>query len=273
MHTMAKDTSEIFLTLFVACYNEEQNIAGTLAACLDALKRFSFTWEIIVIDDASTDNSVQVIEAFKRSHPGLPIRLYVNPRNKGLAENYIDAAFLGKGTWYRLVCGDNVVPADSIAEVLEHIGEADMIIPYMAESKARTFFRRFLSTAYTSVVNLISGHRLHYYNGLAVHSRYNVMRWHGNSRGFGFQAELIVRLLMKGMTYREVQIVAHERAAGKSSALQLRNILSVAHTLLTLCLWRASEWLHGRPEISPQVVEQVAAAAEDAPRQKRTAIL
>ena len=35
-----------------------------------------------------------------------------------------------------------------------------------------------LSGTFTFLVNTISGFRLHYYNGLAVHLRYNVMRWH-----------------------------------------------------------------------------------------------
>jgi Glycosyl transferase family 2 len=49
--------NDLDLTLFVACYNEEENIVGTLETVLEALGEFDFTWEIIVIDDASTDRS------------------------------------------------------------------------------------------------------------------------------------------------------------------------------------------------------------------------
>jgi hypothetical protein len=41
------------------------------------------------------------------------------------------------------------------------------------------------------LVNLVTGNRLHYYNGLAVHLGHNVMRWHPNTRGFGFQADIL----------------------------------------------------------------------------------
>ena len=42
---------------------------------------------------------------------------------------------------------------------------------------------------FTFLVNLISGYHLKYYNGMAIHLRYNVMRWHPSSYGFGFQAD------------------------------------------------------------------------------------
>ena len=73
-----------------------------------------------------------------------------------------------------------------------------MIIPYYVSNEGKSLYRRSLSNVYAGIVNLISGFRLHYYNGLAVHLRYNVMRWHPNTRGFGFQADIICMLLDQG---------------------------------------------------------------------------
>ena len=55
-----------------------------------ALKEFNYTWEIIIIDDASQDNSVAVVAGISAQHPELPIRLFVNPVNKGLGQNFIE---------------------------------------------------------------------------------------------------------------------------------------------------------------------------------------
>src|SRR5262245_3397161 len=108
------------LTIFVACYNEEANIVPTLEELQSALANAKFTWEIIVIDDASRDRSVELVEQYVRQHPGVPIRLVVNESNRGLAQNYIEGAFLGRGKYYRLVCGDNVEDADTLREVFRH---------------------------------------------------------------------------------------------------------------------------------------------------------
>src|SRR5262249_2169968 len=98
---------KVDLTLFIACYNEEENIVGTLETVQAALAEHKLTWEVIIIDDASQDNSVAVIQDYVAKHPALPIRLYVNPVNKGLGQNFVEASFLGNGEYYRLICGDN----------------------------------------------------------------------------------------------------------------------------------------------------------------------
>ena len=69
---------------------------------------------------------------------------------------------------------------------------------------------------------------------MAVHLRYNVMRWHTNYRGFGFQADLITRLLDEKFNYIEVPIQVVERRSGQSTALSLKNILSILHTFLDI---------------------------------------
>jgi glycosyltransferase involved in cell wall biosynthesis len=222
------------ITFYVACYNEEDNITTTLDTLTAALAEVGCSWEIIVIDDGSTDRSVEIIRRYIEDHPGQPIYCKVNEKNKGLAQTYIDGAFLGRGKYYRLVCGDNAEPKETFVTLLKHLGEADMIIPYQVECKGKSLPRRMLSKTYTALVNMLSGHRIRYYNGLAIHLRYNVMRWHTNSRGFSFQADLITRLLDEGFSYVEVPVVAQEREKGQSKAVTTKNFLSVAHTMLEL---------------------------------------
>lgn len=238
--------SPICLTLFVACYNEAKNIAATLDTVREALRQFDFTHEIIVIDDASRDESVSVVQDYIRRHPESPIKLVVREKNAGLAQNYIEGAFIGTGEWYRLICGDNVEPAETFVTIFKRIGEAEMLIPYQVECQGKTASRVAISRTFTFLVNMISGYRIKYYNGLAVHRRYNVMRWHTNYRGFGFQADMITRLLDEGKSYVEVPVVAHERIAGKSTALTMKNLLSVAHFLFDLTIRRIGKVFFAR---------------------------
>lgn len=226
------------ITFYVACYNEEDNIVATLDTLLAALGEVNCSWEIIVIDDGSSDRSVEVTQRYIDEHPGMPIVCVVNDENKGLAQNYIDGAFLGSGRYYRLVCGDNAEPKETFVTILKHLGEAEMIIPYQVECKGKSLSRRMISKLYTWIINRVSGHRIKYYNGLAIHLRYNVMRWHTNYRGFGFQADMITRLLDEGFSYIEVPVVAQERVKGKSKALTFRNFFSVAHTILDILIRR-----------------------------------
>jgi len=244
-HSQASQTapygdSPLDLTIFISCYNEEELIEGTLETVRQVMLELPFSYEILVIDDVSKDNSAAKVAAYIAAHPEMNIVLRKNKHNKGLAQNYFDAAFLGRGKYYRLLCGDNAEPKESIKSVLSQIGTADILVPYYTSNEGKGFKRQLISKTYTLIVNLITGYKFHYYNGLAVHLRFNVMRWHPNTRGFGFQADLLCLLLDQGFTYKEIPIIMVEQRTGKSNAITFRNLLSVAHTLLEILLRRAS---------------------------------
>jgi glycosyltransferase involved in cell wall biosynthesis len=228
--------SPLDLTAFVSCYNESELIIGTLDDVRTALEALPIRFEIVVIDDCSQDGSAALVERYIAEHPETSIILRRNLMNQGLAQNYVDGAFIGKGRYYKLFCGDNTEPVDSIRRICSLIGKADMIIPSYSYVEGKSTPRLLLSRLYTALVNLISGHRLKYYNGLAVHLRHNVMRWHPNTRGFGFQADIICMLLDRGATHTEVSVPAVDH--GVSRALSTHNVLSVANTLVDLMIRR-----------------------------------
>jgi glycosyltransferase involved in cell wall biosynthesis len=237
------DDSALDLTCFVSCYNEASHIAETLDKICEAAREVNLRFEVIVIDDCSGDNSREVVCEYISAHPDDNIVLRANHKNKGLAQNYLDAAFIGKGRYYRLFCGDSSEPKESIATVLRAIGEADCIVPYYVSNVGRSSIRHLVSKTYTFIINKITGNRIKYYNGLAVHLRHNVMRWHTNTKGFGFQAEILCLLLDVGFTHKELPIVALEQRQGRSNAFTARNFLSVAHTIIEIANRRISRFV------------------------------
>jgi glycosyltransferase involved in cell wall biosynthesis len=234
------------ITFFVSCYNEEEFIVATLDTVKTAMVGLGLSYDIVIIDDGSKDRSPELVRNYIAAHPEIDIVFRQNARNKGWAQNYIDSTFLGKGRYHRAICGDNSEMVSTIHAVLKPLGEADIIIPYYVDVEGKPAFRQVVSTLYTTIVNLLSGNSLHYYNGLPIHRRYNVMRWHPDTRGFGFQAYILCLLLGQGATYKEVALSAQERRAGSSNALTWRNLLSVSHTLSEIWLRRLSNRVHGR---------------------------
>jgi len=253
--------AEVDITIVVTCYNEEAFITDTIKHAVHAILTTPHSFEIIVVDDVSRDNSVPKIQRYINSHPELPVRLVQNKINRGLANTYIEAAFLGRGKYYRLCCGDDSEAPEALEHIFKHIGVADIVIPWQNQDKiyGKSFGRRILSKTFTFLVNLISGYHIKYYNGMAVHLRYNVMRWHPSSYGFGFQADILTRLLDEGASYVQIESFGTDRKGGDSTAIHLRNFLSVGHTLLELAIRRLRRFLYARsmqrpveyPEIPP----------------------
>ena len=236
---------DLDITFFVPCYNEEGNIEATLSTITAAMAGFSLRYEILIIDDASKDRTVDVVEKIMKENPVLPIRLIRNAVNRGLGYNYFRGAFLARGTHYMIINGDNVEPVETIQKIIAHCGHFDMIIPYFGKNDTRSFVRRTISQVFLVLVNILSGNKLHYYNGPVLHNTDNVRFFRSETQGYGYQAELLCRLLHEGTSYVEVIVPNAEREWGTSKAFSLGNILSVSNSLFHI-FWRRLEYFSFR---------------------------
>jgi cellulose synthase/poly-beta-1,6-N-acetylglucosamine synthase-like glycosyltransferase len=262
--TAPYEDAPLDLTFVVSCYNEAAYIVDTLNMLCEAGREVGLSFEVIVIDDCSQDRSREVVREYIASHPDDNILLRANKRNKGFAQNYVDGAFIGRGKYYRLIPGDFGEPKESIVAVLRAIGEADCIVPYYVPNHGRSITRRVLSSVYTFLINTISGNRIHYYNGVPVLLRHSVMRWHTNTKGFGFQAEILCILLDLGFSYKQMPITTFEKRQGKSNALTIPNILSVLHTIVEIASRRASKFVYASRSAAP-VIPPIQAHSSELP--------
>src|SRR5262245_39559835 len=230
----ARDAVEV--SFLVSCLNEEATVIGTIETIMDAASRAGCSHEILVFDDGSRDSTAGLVETFQTAHPLVSIRLFRNKVNRGLAYNFVEAAFYARGRYYRAVPGDNVEPAETIEQIVRARGTADIIVPHFVEIRNRPFPRKIISKLYNYLVNLASGNRIAYYNGNPLYLRAHVLRFHVECSGFGYQAEFLTRLISEGATYKEIPLVAYDREG--STAINVKNLLSVAHSLMTIALRR-----------------------------------
>ena len=230
--------SECDITFFVPCYNEEDNVLSTFENIVRAVREVDITYEILLVDDKSQDNTVYVVEEYIKAHPDVPVTFVRNKKNVGLGRNYVEGAYISKGKYYMIINGDAAEPQEAIVAIVQKLYQADIIVPYFGEKDTRKVGRRIVSRIFTSLVNLLSGQSLRYYNGPVAHLKLNVMRWHADTDGFGYQAEILSRLLMEGTSYIEVQVPNIDRDSGVTSAFSLKNILAVTHSLAQIFLRR-----------------------------------
>ncbi|RDI48141.1 glycosyltransferase family 2 protein [Aquicella lusitana] len=224
------------ISFIVTCYNEEKHVIGAIETVHKVATFLGLTHEILVFDDASKDGTSAVVKAYMQQFPHVPVQLYQNKTNKGVAYNFVEGAFQGKGKYCRLICGDNIESIETHTTILKAIGQADMVIPFYRVIEGRTLLRHLISKGFTRVVNLISGFSIKYYNGCPVFKRTDIMRWHVEATGLGYQAELIIRLLRQGKSYIEVAVDGFDREG--SVSFRLRNVLSVCHSIVKISLSR-----------------------------------
>jgi glycosyltransferase involved in cell wall biosynthesis len=234
--------SDRSLSVIIPAYNEAENILATLENVVTAFGPLGLPHEILVIDDGSRDETAELVRSNLARFPG--VRLLQNARNMGFGWSYrrgVEAASLAHIV---MVHGDNAWGWATLREFFGRTGDADVIIGYTRDMLgSRSWARTVLSKAFTLLVNMITWRHLRYYNGLQIHDAPILKSFSIESRGYGFQAEVLVKALRKTQTYVEVPMDLIERKKGESKAFRLRNIVDVLRSLRLLV---SLEW--GRHE-------------------------
>jgi len=222
--------SQRSLSVVIPAYCERENILQTLENVTRALEPLGLAHEILVVDDGSTDGTGELITSNLGRFP--QVRLLVNERNMGFGWSYrrgVEAAALEHIV---MVHGDNAWGWETLREFFSRVGDADVIIGYTRRmARSRTWRRTIVSKAFTLLLNLITGRRLHYYNGLQIHPARVLKSLRIESSGYGFQAEVLVKSLRLTSTYLEVPMDLIERKHGESKAFRVKNFVDVARTL------------------------------------------
>jgi glycosyltransferase involved in cell wall biosynthesis len=219
------------VSFVIPCFNEEDNVAATVGSVREAMGGRD-DYEIILVNDASTDHTLERMKALAAAD--LRIRVLDNPVNLGFGGSYKRGAKAATATYVMMLPGDDGFPGPSIAEIVSHAGDADIIIPIVTNPGTRSRFRAFASKGFTTLLNWMFWLNIGYYNG-AVLQRNDLLRAiEIRTNSFAYQAEALVKLIARGATYTHCYVRIQDRAAGRSSALRLKNQVAVCKTILHL---------------------------------------
>ena len=177
----------------------------------------------MVVDDASWDNTSAIVEAL--DNPRIRVRRFEHgPSFRG---NLGSSMLGGRGTYVMYADADLLVEPDDIRSMLEAMRQGqDVVVASRYHPDAQTLrgpFRRTLSLAYNSLVrgcfdSLILDHQC----GLKLFHRHVLedvlppMGPDGASRGWFWDAELLIRALWAGYDVREVPVHWKARPASRS---------------------------------------------------------
>ncbi len=220
------------LSIIVAALNEELLLASTVYAIEKSCRDYLNNYEIILVNDGSTDRTGEIMEDLARKLQNVSV--IHHERRSGIGNVLRTGLKVVRYEYTMLLCGDGGVPGESLPPIFEQIGKADIIIPYMSNMRTiKDPFRYFLSRGYTIILNMLFFKNLRYYNGLPVYRTEHLRSLHIVSVSFAFQAEIILKLLKSGCTYVQVATLgAH--GAKKRRSFDLQSLYEVAKIVLIL---------------------------------------
>lgn len=219
------------ISYLVPAFNEVSSIEDTILE-IQKLTPYFHDFEVVLVNDGSTDGTKEIVEKLANQYDFLTA--IHHETNKGFGASYRTAFTNANCTYCMLVPGDNAHPSDTLVPILQSVGTADIVIPYVLNPEARSKTRQIVSSLFVLLVNLLMNLRIPYYNGLVVHRTELLKKVNPKTSGFAYQAEILVKLVKSGASYVTVPTKISERITGKTGAFTVKNVYKVLMTLLHL---------------------------------------
>jgi len=220
-------------SIIVTAFNEEDNISGAIKSILKAVKGIITDYEILIVNDGSTDQTQNVIEGeIKKNHR---IRLINNPVNQGVGTSFRNALMKAHKNYVTVFPGDNDMSSKSLKELCQKMDTADLVIAYPV-SQHRSSVRKILSLTFTKFLNILFRQKIKYYNGPFIAKLALLKNLPLKSTGFLVFAEFKLKLISQGYSCVEVPFVHVGRKHGNSKAVSISNLIDVAKTTLFLVI-------------------------------------
>jgi glycosyltransferase involved in cell wall biosynthesis len=157
------DAPELDVSIVLPIYNEAGNLKAFIPELSGVLCGMDITYEIIAVDDGSTDDSVRVLRTFKETEPRL--RLVRFRRNFGQTAAFAAGFDLARGTYVITMDADGQNDPADIPRLLELMeeGDYDIVSGWRQDRKEPFLSRRLPSIIANRLIAASTNVRLHDY--------------------------------------------------------------------------------------------------------------
>ena len=199
------------LSVVIPAYNEATRILSTLDAVASHLSAQPFTWEVIVVDDGSSDGTPCIVETWARGEPRVRVES-IPHAGKGWAVRTGMLAATGQS---RFMCdADLAMPIAHLDDFLRSIDDGyDVVIGSREAEGARRFdepaLRHVMGRVFNWTVKAIAVPRIQdtqcgfkCFRAAAAEDLFRVQR----TAGFSFDVEILHLALKRGYRVHELPI-------------------------------------------------------------------
>jgi polyisoprenyl-phosphate glycosyltransferase len=234
------------LSIIVPCLDEEDNVQITLAMIGDVLRASNVkSFEILVLDDASTDQTFHRAVEFGQQHPDLHIRTFRRrqPR-RGYGAIVRHGIANARGTFCVPVSGDGVDPVELIPEMLDKaLAGADLVqcSRYHRNEDAATipWSYKTLQTGWRTCIRLVTGQKFPDSTyAFKVFRRVDAVSHGITSNGFSIGPEIFFKTYVGEGRIDYVYSQQGTRRHGKSKFFFRREFFGFSYVLLRVTLHR-----------------------------------
>ncbi|HEX6243706.1 MAG TPA: glycosyltransferase family 2 protein [Polyangiales bacterium] len=220
------------LSVVVLAFNEVDNLRQALSELLAELARLGVRWELIIVDDGSSDGTGPLADGLAQQRAG--VRVVHHPKNLGLGGGYRTGFREARGEWLTFFPADAQFPAEIIGQFWAHTQRADMVLGYLPKrdrdlvGKTLSWVERGLYKALFRTFPRFQGIMLFRRKLLAE------LPLVSEGRGWAVVMELILRASRGPYRLVSVPTEVRPRLSGQSKVNNVRSIVANLKQLWTL---------------------------------------
>ena len=220
------------LSVFFPCHNEVDNLPRLVEQAREVLPRLAQQWEVIIVDDGSTDGTGPLADRLAAACP--QVRVVHHPRNRGYGAALRSGFAAARHEYVFFTDGDGQFDMTEIALLLPRRHQADLVLGYRLR-RADPPHRRLYALLYKLLIRAVLGLKVRDLDcafKLLPRRVLNALSLH--SDGALISAELLFKAGRAGFTWAEVGVHHYPRAAGVQSGGSPRVILRMFRELWRL---------------------------------------
>jgi len=212
------------ITVIFPAYNEAANIRQAIAKSMDAMSSRFETFELLIINDGSQDDTGSIAEELAAGYP--EITVLHNERNMGLGETLYRGFQCAKGELVIQNAMDYPLDLRDLDRLIPVLDEADVVVAVRKAYAGYTPYRKLTSKVNRALLRILFEPKLRDYNYTQLYKAKVLEAARPVSRSTVFIApEIIIRAHELGFRIKEVDIDYHPRLAGEATSGKPRVIL------------------------------------------------
>ena len=225
-------TSPLGISVFFPCYNEEASVERTTLEALRTLPGISDDFEIIIVNDGSTDRTGQVAERLAKEHP--QVRVVHNDPNLGYGGALQRGFREATRPWVFYTDGDGQFDFEDLHRILPLLDRYDIVSAYRRK-RQDSLIRKINAWSWTALVNVVLGLWLRDIDcAFKIFPRRLFDEIEMKSMGALIDAEVLARAKRMGYSIGQIDVGHRARIAGCQTGANVRVILRAFRELFQL---------------------------------------
>ena len=224
----------VSLSICIPAYNEEKSLRSTVEELIANLEDSYIDFEILIVDDGSTDSTFKIAEGLKRIYP--EIKLFHHDKNVGIGVCFRTALANSTKEYFTWFPADGENAPQELINCVKFVNENIAVTAHHLHQDPRVLSRKIISRFYTRVLNIRFNLRIKYYNGLTIFPTFVLKNLKLKCKGFGIFAESIIKTLHSGCKIVELSYPLRGRGKGKSKVLTIKSGLRTFKELMYITI-------------------------------------